>query len=248
MKLHILSDLHVEFTDFVRPTVPADVVVLAGDIGVGHGGIDWVQRNVDEVPVIYVPGNHEYYRQDISFREELGRESNDQVHILDDGMIQLDGVRFVGSTLWTDFALHGEKAKPLAIENARIGVNDFSSIRNGSRVFTPEDSIRLHEQSVAYLAELLAIPFDGPTVVVTHHLPSNRSIAPRFASHALNPTFASNLEHLMKVGQPRLWIHGHTHEACDYQFENTRVVCNPRGYPGEMQSAAFEPRLVVEVQ
>jgi Icc-related predicted phosphoesterase len=130
---------------------------------------------------------------------------------------------------------------------ARDDLADFKAIRNGDRLFSPEDSIRIHKRSVSFLIDALGTPYDGPTVVVTHHLPSSMSIAPRFTNDPLNPSFASRLEYLVEQAQPRLWVHGHTHEACDYELFNTRVICNPRGYPGERQQQPYRPELIVEI-
>ena len=111
--------------------------------------------------------------------------------------------------------------------------------------FTPEDSVRLHEASKAWLVAELARAFDGPTVVVTHHLPASPSISRRYVNDPLNPAFASGLEDIIERYRPDLWIHGHTHVPCDYEIFGTRVICNPRGYPGE--PTGFSPALVVEV-
>jgi predicted phosphodiesterase len=120
MKIHILSDIHTEFSDFDPPETDADVVVLAGDIGVGSGGIQWAERRYPKVPVIYVPGNHEF-----------------------------DGVRFLGSTLWTDFKLYGEGEAWFSRRRAGALIEDFVSIKSGGLLFTPEDSVELHEASKA---------------------------------------------------------------------------------------------------
>ncbi len=89
--------------------------------------------------------------------------------------------------------------------------------------------------------------FAGPTVVITHHLPALKSIAPRYANDPLNPAFASRLEGVIVRYQPTLWIHGHTHDRCDYELFRTRVVCNPRGYPGEYSRAGFKSDFTVVV-
>ncbi len=121
---------------------------------------------------------------------------------------------------------------------------DFSCITYGSTGwFTPEQSIALHEASVRWLSAKLAEPFLGQTVVVTHHAPSRMSVHPRYATDILSAAFASELDHLM--GIPALWIHGHVHDAFDYRFRGTRVVCNPRGYAHERNG--FDPSLIVEI-
>jgi Icc-related predicted phosphoesterase len=247
MKLHILSDLHTEIADFSPPETGADVVILAGDIGVGLGGIEWAAGHFPNHPVIYVPGNHEYYGQDITLIDELVKLSPENIQVLNNEAIVLNGVRFLGSTLWTDFRLNGESEAWYARQWARRSMEDFAAIKLGGRSFTPEVSVGLHDASRAWIASQLATHFDGPGVVVTHHLPAAMSVAKRYENDPLNPAFASRLEDVIERYQPDLWIHGHTHEPCDYELFGTRVVCNPRGYPREKRGTAFNPGLVFEL-
>ncbi len=247
MKLHVLSDLHTEFAEFSPPGTDADVVILAGDIGVGLGGIEWAARRFPQAPVIYVPGNHEFYDHDIGLTDELKVAAPANIHVLNNDTLELDGVRFVGSSLWTDFKLYGEGEAWFARQRAKRLMEDFASIHNGARRFTPEDSVELHEASKAWLVAELETAFVGPTVVITHHLPASSSVAKRYANDPLNPAFASRLEDVIEKYRPELWIHGHTHVSCDYELFDTRVVCNPRGYPGENRRSEFRDDLVVSV-
>lgn len=247
MKLLILSDLHTEFASFSPPDTNAELVVLAGDIGVGLGGVEWAARRFSKMPVVYVPGNHEFYDHDIGLVDKLKVTSPPNIHVLNNDAIVLNGVRFLGSTLWTDFRLYGEAEEWSARHHARQSIEDFTSIRNGNERFTPEDSVRLHEASRAWLVSELGRGFDGPTVVVTHHLPSTMSVAKQFANDPLNPAFASRLEDVIKKYRPELWIHGHTHVPCDYELFDTRVICNPRGYPGESRRSGFRDDLVISI-
>lgn len=247
MKLHVLSDLHIEFSDFSPPETSADVVVLAGDIGVGTSGIEWAARQFREKPVIYTPGNHEYHHHDIGIIDQLRSGTPANIHVLDHDDYEIDGVRFLGTTLWTDFKLHGEGDAWFARQRAKRSIDDFTSIRHGDRRFTPEDAVRLHESGRAWLVDELRKDFDGPTIVVTHHLPATPSIAGQYRNDPSNPAFASRLEDIIEEYRPELWIHGHTHAPCDYQIFGTRVVCNPRGYPLESSARGFASGLVVEV-
>lgn len=248
MKLHVLSDLHTEFADFSPPETDADVVILAGDIGVGFGGIEWAVSRYPKVPVVYVPGNHEYYGHDIGLTCELKATAPTNIHVLNNDSFELQGIRFLGSTLWTDFNLHGVVEAWFARQRAKRLMEDFASIHNGGRRFTPEDSVELHEASRKWLVGELKRKFEGPTVVVTHHLPASTSIAKRYANDSLNPAFASSLEDIIKEHRPELWIHGHTHVPCDYELFDTRILCNPGGYPGENRRSEFRGDLVVDVR
>lgn len=247
MKLHVLSDLHTEFHDFEPPDTKADVIVLAGDIGVGADGVEWAAQKFGETPVVYVPGNHEYYDRDIGDTGRMRTAAAANIRVLANEAADIDGVRFLGATLWTDFALYGASNARSAREAARASMRDFKVIQNGDQLFTPEDSVALHEASRDWLTIELAESFDGPTVVVSHHLPALPSIAARYENNALNPAFGSRLELLIDKFQPSLWVHGHTHVACDYRISSTRVICNPRGYPGEGEDRGFDPACAVQV-
>ena len=187
MKIHVLSDLHVEFSEFQPPTTECDVVVLAGDIGVGIDALYWAQERYKHKPVIYVLGNHEFYGQDLNMVTKFKREARNNFHILDDDFVVIDGVRFLGSVLWTDFALFGEGEQYFSMQHAVRGMPDFEVIRCGDRRITPRNMIDLHRRSRDWLADILAAPFDGSTVVVTHHAPSLMSVAPRFKTDQMSP-------------------------------------------------------------
>ena len=247
MKLYILNDLHTEFEDFEPPVTDADVVVLAGDIGVGMEGLCWAEARFPDRPVIYVPGNHEFYNHDITLVDQLKAQAPDNIHVLNDDQVIIDGVRFLGSILWTDFALFGEADKFFAMQQARQRMTDFSIIQNHAQLFTPEDAIRLHTASRDWLATMLTEPFAGKTVVITHHAPSSRSVHPRYVQDLLTPAFASNLENLMGGDRAVLWIHGHMHESFDYEIYGTQVICNPRGYAPKALNPDFRPDWVVEI-
>lgn len=247
MKLHILSDLHVEFADFSIPETDADVIVLAGDIGVGSGGLGWLRDQNVTKPVVYVPGNHEYYQNDLSILDHLRNSAPPNVHILSDGVFQIGPVRFLGCTLWTDFDYFGEADRYFAVFQARENMADFSLIENNGKRFTPEDSIALHQRSRDWVRCMLDGGFSGTTVVVTHHAPSSRSVQPRYANDLLTAAFASRLESMMDSDRVALWVHGHMHDACDYEVYGTRIICNPRGYKPHEKVTGFVPDLVVEV-
>lgn len=251
MKLHVLSDLHLGCGAFDVPDTDADVLVLAGDIDRHTRGIEWGASVARGRPVIYVAGNHEWYSSHLSglavqMRKRAGEIG---VHLLDNDEVIIGGVRLLGTTLWTDFALYGTGAATMQAMNAAgRHMADFKLIRYGSkRLFTPGDSARIHHAAVRWLRERLAAVHDGPTVVVTHHCPHPTSIPARFAGDILTPAFCSDLSSLIEEFQPALWVHGHTHDSFDYRVGGTRVVCNPRGYVGREVNPLFRPNFTVDV-
>lgn len=254
MRLHVISDLHLSVAPMEPPRTDADVVVLAGDLARPPAGAEWARRFSQ--PVLYVPGNHEFYGSSIeATRAELHRLCDgSNVHVLDGHAIELGGVRFIGTTLWTDFQIAGHgAAADAAMAQAQGFMRDFKVVQiageNGLRTLTPADTTEMFTQESRWLEERLAEPHAGPTVVITHHAPSPGSINPRFAGSPLNACFVSDLERLMGADRVPLWIHGHTHDSFDYTVNGTRVLCNARGYAkdGKNENPAFQPDLVIEV-
>ena len=246
MRILILSDLHLEFQRFDPPKVDADVVVLAGDIHTGVRGTMWAAEEFADKRVIYVAGNHEFYGSDLSELAAMRMAAERRgIHFLENDSVVIDGARFLGCALWTDFELFGKLSVGDCMKEARVCMADFNGEIKG---FTPQTSANLHNQSVRWLEKALAVPFDGPTVVVTHHAPARGSIHPKYADDLVCAGFVSDLERLM--GPAPLWIHGHCHDSFDYGVKGTRVVCNPRGYPlagGGDENPDFDPGLVVEI-
>lgn len=250
MKLNVLSDLHLSKGDLPVPGEGADLVILAGDVARPERAIAWASRIAK--PVLYVAGNHEFYGGSIegTAAELKRRAAGTHVRVLDCDETVIDGVRFLGATLWTDFLVAGEgEAREAAIREAQRFMRDFSVVRMGEAPFTPEASATLFAQHARWLEARLAAPHPGRTVVITHHAPSARSIHPRFEGSRLNACFVSDAERLLDGRRACLWIHGHTHDSFDYVVHGTRVLCNPRGYAkdGVNENASFDPELIVEI-
>lgn len=253
MKIRVLSDLHLELFPWESPKVQADVTVLAGDIHNHTHALSWIEQYI-EGPVMYVPGNHEFYGAELhGIRAELKRRASARIHVLDNTGVELEGVRFVGGTLWTDYRLYGAGDEMVhAMREAKRSLVDHESIRCAPRsMFSPSQAQELHRESVAWLTAQLFTDTNTKTVVITHHLPSMESVAARFKEHPLSAAFASNLDHLVRRAD--LWIHGHTHDNFDYHIGKCRVVCNPRGYVRQLHDAIkvenheFDPALVIEI-
>ena len=249
MRLRILSDLHLSQGALELPAIDADAVVLAGDVARPRESIAWARAL--GVPVVYVAGNHEFYGSSFGATIAALRDlaAGSDVHVLDDDALVLDGVRFLGTTLWTDFALYGQgDLRAAAYVEAVRTLRDFSRIRDDDGApFTPDACAGRFARHAAWLEAQLGEGDARTTVVVTHHAPSRRSIHPRFAGSLLNPCFVSDADAL--AGRAALWVHGHTHDSFDYELRGTRVVCNPRGYAkgGVPENPAFDPALCVDV-
>lgn len=253
MKVGVISDLHLSRGPQDLPVNDCAVYALAGDIGRPDEAIAWA-RELGK-PVLYVPGNHEFYGRSLrcALDELRSLAVGTNVHILDNQAFCLGGIRFLGSTLWTDFLLDGYgRGRELAVLEALSKMHDFKRVFVDDEqqvLFTPLDAEVLFRRNAAWLHQRLQRNWAGPTVVITHHAPSSRSIDPRFSGSPLNACFASHLDHLLGSDKAALWIHGHMHHTVDYEVEGTRVVCNPRGYvrDGTTENPSFDVNFSIEI-
>lgn len=258
MKIQFQSDLHLEFMaspfDYALPQAGADVIVMAGDIGVNSdpGYVDWVLKVTAGTPTVVVVGNHEPYFSSRQSSLDVWRQAtaNTHVHFLEKDQVEIQGVRFLGATLFTDYNLHGNRQSAMAA--AAAGLNDHRLVQYGDHWFTPDDALAEHRLARQFIADALCQPFTGRTVVVTHHAPSPRcwgtGVPAKLARpEQLAPAYVSNLESMMADHDIQLWIHGHLHHSVDVHLHGTRVLSNPRGYWPDALNPAFEPDKTVEI-
>lgn len=241
MRVHVLSDLHIEFSGFEPEVDDADLVVLAGDIHTLTRGVKWANEAFD-CDVVYVMGNHEFYRGHLDRTLAKAREcAAPHVHVLENDSFVRDGVRFLGTTAWTDFSITNNA--PIAALEALGQMNDYKLIRagDGYRKLRPSDVIRRNRVAYDWLAAELEKSFAGRTVVITHHAPI-ACILGEPVGH-LSAAFANDWPKL--VAKADAWIFGHTHEAIDAEFHSCRVISNPRGYPCE--DTGFSPVFVIDL-
>jgi predicted phosphodiesterase len=267
VKFQLLSDLHLETQPdvTVAPAPGARLLVLAGDIGSYQPGSRlagddfglerFSPRHGWPTPVLFVPGNHEYDNLDFDAAHLRLRQTCERLGItwLERETVVLDGVRFLGTTLWTDFdALAAEaadttralKQREKAFRAADFYLPKTAATRHGEPLLA-QGWRALGLECQAWLRAALARPFDGPTVVVTHFAPSLRSADPRYGLTPGTAGFCNALDELLP--QAALWVHGHLHCPQDYRVGGCRVVANPLGYARKGEQAGFLPQLLVEV-
>jgi predicted phosphodiesterase len=281
MKIQLLSDLHLEAQSHWLPTPApsADVLVLAGDIGSYQADSQLTDDDFGlgrfsplngwPTPVIFVPGNHEYDGLDFDAAHTRLRETCKRL-----GLIWLERevlhwptqgnevpVRFIGTTLWTDFdALapvapntHTPQAQLLAAQlkarsKAFRAADYYLSKMQTTRLGAPWLAAPMREHALvcqAWLAHALAQPFDGHTVVVTHFAPSLHSADPRYGRTPGTAGFCNALDHLLP--RAKLWLHGHLHAPSNYTHQGCRVLANPLGYARKNEQARFDPALCVSL-
>jgi predicted phosphodiesterase len=280
MKLQLVSDLHLErYPDYTpEPAPEADVLILAGDIGSYQRGSLLAQRGdrdfglgrfsplKPDAPwkrVIFVPGNHEY---DGLEYDEVGprlREVCERLGLiwLDREVVLIDDVRFVGTTLWSDFeSLAQREASPVrhdemlkkSLRAANFYLSKNSTLRGGQHLLA-EDIQPMGRDCQRWLREALIKPHDGPTVVVTHFAPTLHSNDPRYGLNPGTAGFCNHLDDLLF--HVDLWVHGHLHCPNDHTVRGIesaipwecRIVSNPRGYAVKGEQDSFQERMVVDV-
>ena len=260
MRIAVCSDLHLEFGPLsLENKDNADVLVLSGDICVAKDLNDrddpiptiksqqihtFFQECCERFPhVIYVMGNHEHYHGDFGLTfGKLGYKLSylSNLHLLDKSWLIMDGVTFIGGTLWTDM----NKEDPLTLSFVDRRMNDYQDVRNLTKPFEPMDTVIDHKAMLAVIDDVYKTHFvDSKVVVVGHHAPSKLSTKPAYERDVLmNGAYSSDLsEFILDRPRIKLWTHGHTHNDFDYMIGSTRIVCNPRGYDGyENRADRFE--------
>jgi Icc-related predicted phosphoesterase len=270
VKAWIISDIHQShLSRFLRdpPKVPrADICICAGDVAnLIDDSIAYIRRGIEpKMPVILVLGNHDYYGSSISSALERARRlvEGSQIHLLENDTLVLGDCRFIGATLWTDFAVSiggdehipPEERRVKAFELVPPRMMDFQCIyRSDPRrvgengMVTAWEILERHKESRKFIETELSVNFQGRTVVVSHHAPLMQSFDPVFFGNVTNAAFASDLSDLIWRRKPSLWIHGHIHKFRDYMADKTRIICNPLGYRGERYTSRSRPGFIIDL-
>jgi predicted phosphodiesterase len=250
--IQVASDLHLHRNKtFDFESSDSDILILAGDIMTGTRGIEFAETLAYQhnKPVIYIAGNHEYYMHNYtqlqeSLRVQAGKSQN--VHFLNNDVFYYQDIRFVGSTLWTDYKLDGRFEQQDVMQYVGNVLNDHRYISFGTEgLFTTQHALMLHDISRNFLREELNKRWDGKTVVITHHAPSLKCAHPNFQMDHVAGAFISDCEDLIELAD--VWIFGHTHANVDFHIGKCRVVSNQLGYENERVPVAFRPDLIIEV-
>lgn len=264
MKLLPLSDMHLEVLlnrdELLIPNTDADMILFLGDIASGEQGLIWAIEQCERLGIkgLYIPGNHEYYGCDINSLDNRMRAvaKDSAVTFLNCDEFILNDYRFLGCTLWSDFEAYGAQQSNLAIVKSRI--KDYRKIEYLSadkgaqkRLFTPEDALMLHHKHRGWLEEKLAAPFNGKTIILSHHGISEQCQHPLFPIDALAGSYWSDLEYLFK-DKIELACFGHTHANLDIRSEaGFRMVSNQMGYrrrlSDPLECADFSFHKIIEV-
>ncbi len=254
MKIQILSDLHIENNQEYRFDLSGiDLCIMAGDIfeSSKENCYQWLVEKMGKfsnIPVIYILGNHEFYDgkypDTIYKAKEQVKGSN--IHILENDMITINGVNFLGCTLWTDFTLFGDPIE--AGRQCRKSIPDFCynliEIGNYGSKMHPEDAAYIHKESVLWLKNMLQKLQGETNIVITHHAPSMQSVGERYKKDITSSAFASHLDDIILQYTPTYWIHGHMHQSLSYWLGKTRVLCNPLGI---CINKHFKKRFIIEI-
>lgn len=259
MKIWPFSDLHLEYMGLPKGfTVPeADLCIAAGDIDT-HGGVrslNWLNSFIaPHMPVIFVPGNHEFYKHSLVDALELMHDTAatmKRIHFLHNDSVLIDDILFVGATLWTDFSLHGNpELSARAAGDRQRGMNDYRKIKfqkNPWMRFTPYRSATLHRESRTFIERALTETNASRKFVVTHHAPSIRSFDPDKGKELIAGAYASDMDEFVERTGADYWVHGHIHRSSRYRIGKTEIISNPRGYGNSEEGTSFDPKMIIEV-
>lgn len=260
MRILTLSDLHLEFEEemgwynqygnqiYFNPDLDGvDVLVLAGDVHLGTSGLKYIKEWATRVPhVIYVLGNHEYYGNDLETLVDVMKDKVKDVpniHVLEQDEIVIDGVRFLGATLWTDL----KKEDPLVVMVAQQCMSDYIHIKKGGGVVFAQDLMTINAQAKEWLKrKIIDEPFVGKTVVVTHHLPSSVVVDQKWKGDPLSYAYC-NTDCDALIPHISLWLFGHQHHSARFEVGTSRLFSNPRGYVPDELNPDFDVYAYVEI-
>ena len=243
MKIRVLSDLHLEFTDNRYIDIPeGDVLILAGDVCLAEEVDEYyrffLQCRSKYDKVYYVMGNHEHYYSNFKETLQTLRDGIPKgITLLQNQSELYNGVHFVGATMWTDFRGSG-----VAIEEARTYMNDYHLISG----FTPEKAMEENDNTKEWFGQCIPMLKKAPVVMITHHPPSESSVKGRYTR--MTPSYSNKMDKFIR-DHPNItaWVHGHVHHNSDYMINQCRVMSNPMGYTGSEINPEFDVNFEFDV-
>ena len=270
MKISLVSDLHLEFGP--QELAGGDILIIAGDVceyrtlskqfhstkvlpyipGKLNAYDFFYHECAKYKKVFYVLGNHEFYhhRFDTTYKD-LKAILPDNITLLENEVVEYEGVMFMGATLWTDL----NKGDPITVQSMKMHMNDYRAVKNFYpdkglyHKLTPYDTVEAHRKSKQYFLSTVKEHKDKPFVVITHMAPSFASVNEKYIRDTvMNGGYASELsEFILDHENIKVWVHGHMHDPTDYMIGETRILSNPRGYVGHEDTSGFDPDLTFEV-
>ena len=244
MRLQIISDIHTEFHDdcgkqfiqeYLRPK-DVDILLIAGDLA-DHRcmtqTIDLLAKAYQNSWILYVPGNHDYYGSSIPkmlkhLKTIFSKYPN--FVLLNNDLIRLNGIDFVGTTLWFKY------------NNVNAA---FSNRLNDFRMIQAFDTQVVEENKKA--RNFLGWHVSPNSIVITHHIPTVNSIPNHFRLDPTNAFYLCDMEKMIKKRKPKLWVHGHTHHSFNYLLGKTHIICNPLGYAGREINPEFISNMMIDL-
>jgi len=240
LTIQVVSDIHVDAWKIPKspPVITradtADLLIIAGDLSNGprESTTMWLKALLEKenwpLGALLVLGNHDYYRGELSTGESRWREAlaGLPIRLLQKETVEISGVTFAGTTLWTDF----DKENPVTMMQAEFLLSDYRYITRKKLGIRSIDTYKAHMDEVAWLSQQTG----ENLVFITHHAPSFSSVSQQFQGDILNGAFVSNLHSVIEKCSPQVWVHGHVHSRHDYNLGDTRILCNPVGYPDEL--------------
>lgn len=251
IRIQYASDLHLEFVEneqylsqnFFEKS--GDILLLAGDVVLlkyEDRFRDFFKKLSNQYDqVLWIPGNHEYYRGNILSRESpFNEEVVPNVHLLNNNTFTFNNVHFICSTLWAN--VPDDFIRPVS-----YGMNDFRVIQRGNQLFTVEDFNRLHDDSIKFIVTELEHFQGEKCVVMTHHVPTFLNYPPKYLGSALNFAFAVEHKEIIERYQPEAWIFGHVHCPADFTIGQCKMLANPLGYVKSGENNLFRKDAAIEL-
>lgn len=254
MKIWYLSDLHIDFgKQNIKQYPEIDIVVILGDVGNKLSGWSFIETLLNKgYIVLFVLGNHEYYNnslKNIYTMKEIFNLWKDKeklfpnFHILENDTFIFNNVKFIGSTLWTNFSNHKKETIDLFYKEQNDSKIIFKTVRNmgfkrlGGTPINHEDVTGFYNNSIDFIKNEVSKPFEGHKIVLTHFAPSYQSIGEKYKPYINDyGNYANDLDEYIKNSDISYWLHGHIHTTSYYNIGNTIIACNPFGYRSERKT------------